>query len=239
MPYVPKRPPALAHLRDEAVSQALMKHFGDFVAAARDLGVDHKHLRRLSWHNPRILNAAHERMELFHIGVKSKIIEALHSSSAKRRRWGFDAMFDSYEFRDHPFASARWAAPAQREQAKKIMEARLVLEREAVELVRERAREIELERWRELEGAALECGDRGERLEFRPPEVVASIPGPPPEPKPSLPRWPGPGAPPPLVAGKYQPWEPPRAQALLQREAELEELPRSEPRRRMSRGGYR
>jgi hypothetical protein len=232
MPHVPKRPPALAHLSDEAASQALMKHFGDFVAAARDLGVDRKHLRRLSWHNPRILNAAHERMELFHIGVKSKIIEALHSGSAKRRRWGFDAMFDSYEFRDHPLASARWAAPAQREQAKKIVEARLVLEREAVaELARERAREIELERWRELEGAALECGDRGERLEFRPPEVVASIPGPPPEPKPLLPRWPGPGAPPPLVVNRYQPWVPPRR--------EPEELPRSEPRRRMSRGGYR
>ena len=238
MPYVPKRPPALAHLRDEAVSQALMKHFGDFVAAARDLGVDHKHLRRLSWHNPRILNAAHERMELFHIGVKSKIIEALHSSSAKRRRWGFDAMFDSYEFRDHPFASARWAAPAQREQAKKIVEARLVLEREAAaELERERAREIELERWPEPEGAALECGDRGERLEFRPPEVVASIPGPPPEPKPSLatlPRWPGPGAPPPLVANRYQPWAPPRREA----EPELEFASPSLL-RRPSRGGYR
>ena len=66
MPYVPKRPPALAHLSDEAASIVLARHFGDFVAAARDLGVDRKDLRRLTWHNPRILKAAHERMELFH-----------------------------------------------------------------------------------------------------------------------------------------------------------------------------
>ena len=61
-------------------------------------------------------------MELFHIGVKSKIIAAVHSRSAKRRRWGIDAMFDSYEFRDHPFARALWAAPVRREQAAKIVE---------------------------------------------------------------------------------------------------------------------
>ena len=43
--------------------------------------------------------------------VKSKIIEAVYSGSAKRRRWGFDAMFDAIEFRDSPFASARVAPP--------------------------------------------------------------------------------------------------------------------------------
>jgi hypothetical protein len=136
MPHVPKRPPALEHLSDEAASIVLARHFGDFVKASRDLGVKRTDLRRLTWHNPRILKASHERMELFHIGVKSKIIAALYSRSAKRRRWGFDAMFDSYEFRDHPFASARWA---QREQVKATEAGRLVLEREAAaELARER-----------------------------------------------------------------------------------------------------
>jgi hypothetical protein len=75
------------------------------------------------------LNAADERIGLFRLGVRSKILEAVYSRSAKRRRWGFDAMFDSYEFRDHPFANARWSAPAQCERAKKVVEARLVLER--------------------------------------------------------------------------------------------------------------
>jgi hypothetical protein len=103
----------------------------------------------LTWHNPRILNAAHERMELFRIGVRSKILQAVHSRSAKRRRWGFDAMFDSYEFRDQLFASAL-LAPAPREQAAKFVDARLVLEREAAaELERERALEVEADRRRE------------------------------------------------------------------------------------------
>jgi hypothetical protein len=83
--------------------------------------------------------------------VRSKIMEAGYSRSAKRRRWGFDAMFDSYEFRDHPFANARWAAPAQRERAKKVVEDRLVLEREAAaELARERDREAAADREREV-----------------------------------------------------------------------------------------
>ena len=106
MPHVPKRPPALAHLSDEAASIVLARHFGDFVAAAKELNVDRKHLRRLTWHNPRILTAAHERMELFHIGVRSKILEAVYSRTAKRRRWGLDAMFDSMSF-----AIIRWPAP--------------------------------------------------------------------------------------------------------------------------------
>ena len=114
MPHVPKRPPALERLSDEAASVVLARHWGDVVKAAKELGVDRKDLRRLTWHNPRILAAAHERMQLFHICVKSKIIQAIYSRSAKRRRWGVDAMFDSYEFRDSPFASARWVAPTRR-----------------------------------------------------------------------------------------------------------------------------
>jgi hypothetical protein len=98
MPHVPQRPPALDHLSDEAASVVLAKHFGDVVKAAKELNVDRKDLRRLTWHNPRILKASHERMGLFRIGVRSKIIEAVWSRSAKRRRWGVDAMFDSYEF---------------------------------------------------------------------------------------------------------------------------------------------
>jgi hypothetical protein len=154
MPHVPRRPPALAHLSDEAASIALSRHFGDFVAAARDLGVKRTDLRRLTWHNPRILNAAHERMELFHMGVRSKIIEAVYSSSAKRRRWAADVMFDAIEFRDSPFASAR--APPPPRPAKVAAGVRLVLGRKAAaELARERESEAsaerELERRKEAE----------------------------------------------------------------------------------------
>jgi hypothetical protein len=150
MPFTPKRPLALIHLSDEAASAMLAKHVGDVAKAARELGVDRKDLRRLIWHNPNILNAAHERMGLFRIGVKSKIIEAVYSRSAKRRRWGYDAMFDSYEFRDSLFASAKWFASAQRESAAKDV---LVWEREqtaAAEFEREAAAELEQEAAAEL-----------------------------------------------------------------------------------------
>ena len=155
MPHVPKRPPALAHVSDEAASIMLARHFGDFVKAARDLGIDCKALRRLTWHNPRILKVAHERMALFHTGVKAKIIEALHSGSAKRRRWAADAMFDAIEFRDSPFASAR--APPPPRPAKVAAGVRLVLGRKAAaELAREREAGIGADRRREQEGAELE-----------------------------------------------------------------------------------
>lgn len=55
MPFIPKRPASLAHISDEAAARALSKHFGNIVEAATELGVDRKDLRRLTWHNPRIL----------------------------------------------------------------------------------------------------------------------------------------------------------------------------------------
>ena len=62
MPFVPARPSSLNHLSDEAASLALDKHLGDFAAAAKELNINRSDLRKLTWHNPQILNAAHERM---------------------------------------------------------------------------------------------------------------------------------------------------------------------------------
>jgi hypothetical protein len=168
LPFVPPRPPALKHLSSAAASAVLAKHFGDIVKAAKELNVDRKDLRKLTWHNPRILNAAHERMELFRIGVKSKILEAVYSRSAKRRRWAIDAMFDSYEFRDDPLASARWAASAQRESAAKDVRERMVMaelaEEAAAELAREQAAELAGNSQRESETVVAEIE--------RPPQVL-------------------------------------------------------------------
>jgi hypothetical protein len=240
MPFVPLRPPALAHLSDEAASIVLAKHFGDVVKAAKEFNVDRKDLRKLTWHNPRILNAAHERMELFHIGVKSKILEAIYSPSARRRRWGYDAMFDSYEFRDHPFASAKWFAPAPCERAPAVVDDQLGLEREAAaELERERDAELEGDRRRELGEMVAEIEPlrapwaSGWRDVDPVSEEPSSATQPPIEPvlvESELPIWPGDYPPPPLVANRYQPW------ALLpRRECKHEQ----EPRRRPSRGGWR
>jgi hypothetical protein len=92
-------------------------------------------------------------MDLFRIGVRSKIMDAVYSRSAKRRRWGFDAMFDSYDFGNHPFASARWAAPAPRKRSAPVVDVQAIWEREtAAELAREQAAELDADRRREQAG---------------------------------------------------------------------------------------
>jgi hypothetical protein len=257
LPFVPERPPSLTHLSDEVASTVLDKHFGDFVKAARELNISRTDLRKLSWHNPRILNAAHERMWLFRSGVRSKIIGAIYSGSAKRRRWGFDAMFDSYEFRDQSSDPA-WLmlarAPRPRAKAPEVDNAQLVLEREAAaESERERVAEFERELAFEMNGdrrrgqedeetepaRALRAGSFS--LDWRDADPVSEVPtvvseAPTPEPalQSELPIWSGPFPPPPLLTNKYQPYVP-AAPSQPQRERV------QEPRRRLrlSRGGWR
>jgi hypothetical protein len=81
LPYIPPRPPELDHLTDEAASAALASHYGNFTLAARELGVDAKLLRRLFWHNPRIMNTSKERAELFHSMVIDELVVQLNSRS--------------------------------------------------------------------------------------------------------------------------------------------------------------
>ena len=70
-------------------------------------------------------------------------------------------MFDGDEFRDQPFASARWTAPAPREQAGRDVDARLVLERgAAAELARDRAIEVEGHRRRAQDDRLKLAADR-------------------------------------------------------------------------------
>jgi hypothetical protein len=176
VPWVPLRPPVLNHLSEEAASAVLAKHFGDIVKAARELGVDRKDLRKLTWHNPNILNAADERMELFRIGVKSKIIQAVLSKSAKKQRWGVDALCESYEFRDQLLASHLLLAPAPRERALAVVDAGSVLEQEAAaELERERAAETDREHRREQEGVEVVAGVEPSRKFGRAAEVQPSL----------------------------------------------------------------
>jgi hypothetical protein len=176
MPFTPKRPSALVHLSDEAASVMLAKHVGDVAKAARELGVDRKDLRRLIWHNPNILNAAHERMDLFRSGVKSKIIQAVLSKSAKKQRWGVDALCESYEFRDQLLASNLLLAPAPRERAPVVVDDQLVLEQEAAaELGRERAAETDREYRREQEGVEVVAGVEPSRKFGRAAEVQPSL----------------------------------------------------------------
>jgi hypothetical protein len=167
----PKRPVVLAHLSDEAAARALSKHFGNFREAARELGVDHKDLRRLTCHNPAILDAAHERMSLFILIQRDEIISGLNSRRASDRRRAIDRMHANpalFGDLDHPLApAARTRGP------RRLVEGggEAALEREAAaERASEREREQAIER--ELEAAA-----ERERVEWRP--SAAPTPSPP------------------------------------------------------------
>ena len=151
-----RRPASLAHLSDEAAAPALSRHFGDVAEAAKELGVDRKDLRRLTWSNPGILDAAHERMDLFVFVQLDEIMRGLSSRVASVRRRSVDRMLAHPMMSNHPFASGfSLFAPASRARGPHLLvegrgkaaaaqEARLELEREAAaELEREAADERE------------------------------------------------------------------------------------------------
>lgn len=165
MPMFSKRPAALAHLSDEAAACALSKHFGNIVEAARDLGVDRRDLRRLTWSNPAILDASHERQALFIDHMWSEAVAGLDSRSARVRMRAVDRIFAHPRTIGHPFASSLAAfAPAPRargprgsnnfveaERARASVDRELAAERDmeqAIEREREAAAERALERER-------------------------------------------------------------------------------------------
>ena len=154
-----ERPASLAHVSDEAAARALSKRFGAIGEAARDLGVDPKHLRRLTWSNPAILAAAHERMSLFAFVRRDEVLSGLRSSVARVRWRAVDRMFANpwlFGDLDHPLAPARRPRSGPSAEARDRL-ARERLEREAAaELSHERAIEIEREREREREQEAME-----------------------------------------------------------------------------------
>jgi hypothetical protein len=163
-----RRPASLAHLSDEAAARALSKHFGSIVEAAKDLGVDRKDLRRLTWSNPAILDAAHERIDLFVITMRSELVsQAMHGSS-RVRQCAFDRMYRVAAIPDHPIGKAfvglslrllaraprGRSVEAGRVEVEKAAEAEAALEWEAAaELERERVAEVEADRRRERESA--------------------------------------------------------------------------------------
>ena len=143
-----KRPPSLAHLSDEAAARVLSRHFGDIVEAAKDLGVDRKDLRRLTWSNPAILDAAHERMSLCAYHMLDEAMRGLDSRVASVRRRAVDRMLAHPMMSNHPFASGLSSlAPATRARGPHLLVeggGKAALEREAAaEQAIERERERE------------------------------------------------------------------------------------------------
>jgi hypothetical protein len=162
-----QRPASLAHLSDEQATRALSKHFGDIVKAARDLGVDRRALRRLTWSNPAILDAAHERMELFVDHMWDEAVRGLDSKRASVRMRAVDRMFAHPRMIGHPFAgSLALFAPAPRARAPRAPNPSAAVERARLRLEREASAERERERAAEREReAAVERAAERERSE--------------------------------------------------------------------------
>jgi hypothetical protein len=107
MPVIPKTPDSCRDLDLVHVSRMLAKHCGYFPAAARELGVSRTDLRRLTWAKPRLLEEAHEEMELVVLRARSELITAMYSGNSRRRMWAADWILSSWMARDNPLAPAR------------------------------------------------------------------------------------------------------------------------------------
>jgi hypothetical protein len=143
-----RRPASLAHVTDEAAARALSRQFGTIKKAAEDLNVDPKHLRRLTWSKPAILDAAHERQGLLASVRREEIIRGLTSKAASVGRRAGDRMFANPGlFGDlrHPLM------PATRPRSDPSAEARARLARERLDREAAAERKIEDVRWRERE----------------------------------------------------------------------------------------
>ena len=167
-----RRPPSLAHLSDEAAARALSRRYGDIVAAAMDLGVDRKDLRRLTWHNPGILAAAHQRIDLFVITMRGELVsQAMHGSS-RVRQCAFDRMYRLAAIPDHPvgkvFAGLSLGLLARAPRARSVEAKRVEAERAEAERVEAERAKVSLER----EAAAeLELAQEAEEVRRRELEV--------------------------------------------------------------------
>jgi hypothetical protein len=64
-------------------------------------------LRRLTWAKPKLLDEAHEEMELTVWRGRDELIQALNSDNPRRRMWGADRILSSWMARDSPHARAR------------------------------------------------------------------------------------------------------------------------------------
>ena len=135
--------PGCAHLDLKEVERVLVRHRANIGEAAKELGVSRTDLRKLTWHNPKILEEALFWCDVYVGRCYGVMIEALHSKSRRRREWGADKILSSSMAYGNPFASARWAPSARRQLGIYTGQARAQ---------REAAAELEADRQREIVG---------------------------------------------------------------------------------------
>jgi hypothetical protein len=205
MPFVPKMPEACRDLDHDLVRRTLTKHRLDICAAAKELGVERTALRRLTWHDPKLLDEAMEVCDLYVIKCNSRIIQGLYSPNRQRRERAVDQFFSSSMAYGSPMATALARAPKPRAKSNRPPSPFIVeMNRRAALKKAERARAIEAQAVTGFEEsivtAADDCLPSASMIE---PETLLETPPPP------LPVWLGPCPPPPLVAHLYAPYSPP------------------------------
>jgi hypothetical protein len=90
-----------------AVSRALARHYGDWPAAARELGVSVPDLRRFAWARPEVLEEARDRCAEVVARAFSVAIQGLLSDDPRRQMWASDKILSGWIARNHPLAPAR------------------------------------------------------------------------------------------------------------------------------------
>ena len=243
----PNVPATVAGLAPNMVSEALARHAGNVSDAAKDLGVQPSDLRRLLWANPKLQDEAFEAVEARLDLAEKNIAAALRSNDGRERLAA--SMFtirNSHRARKRGWitsstSAAELSVSASSDQPRTITfswqnpggskyePATKSFERDGQTFTVPRYGAGGDGDHDPIEG---ELVREPALIKHEPPEPaeqspVESIPEPP-----QLPKWLGPGGPPPLVAHLYATWTPPRPAP------KSEPPPQAAPLRRLRRGGY-
>ena len=229
-------PATVSSLDLDAVADVLVRHSCNVTNAARDLGVPASDLRRLLWASPQLQDAAYEAVEA-RLDLAEKNIAASLCADDRRGRLAASmfALRNSHRARKRGWitssaSAAELSVSASADQPRKIVFRWQTSDDPAAD---DDGRTFTAPRYEPLDG------------ELATPPVLISRPSPSRQrPNPFLaaraahsPCLAGTAPIPPLAANRFRPWSPSRSAPQQRREPE--DLPQPEPRRRMSRGGYR
>ena len=237
-PAMTTLPATVSSLDLDAVADVLVRHSCNVTNAARDLGVPASDLRRLLWASPQLQDAAYEAVEA-RLDLAEKNIAASLCADDRRGRLAASmfALRNSHRARKRGWITSSASAAELSVSASADQPRKIVFRWQTSDDPRRRTTTGGLSPRRATNRFDGELATPPVLIEPPEPEPPAAEPIPSPPEPPTLPVWPGPHPPPPLAANRFRPWSPSRSAPQQRREPE--DLPQPEPRRRMSRGGYR
>jgi hypothetical protein len=89
----------------------LTKHRLDICAAAKELGVNRTDLRRLTWHDPKLLDEAKWACDLYVVNCRSLMIRELFGPNKRKRERAAEQILSSSMAYGHPLATLPRSAP--------------------------------------------------------------------------------------------------------------------------------